>query len=184
MGSTITRYSSTPASAESSDAIAAGPQLDARGTAVMHSAGIHRSAILRVLVLSALCVAAACHRAPDAQQVVDAIDRAAAAVRANDVAGVLAITSDDFIGNQGAMDRDGLRRFLVLRMLRHDRTGVVLGPVTTEHNGDRIVAKFSLILSGGKPGDLLPADTTLYDMTTAWRHDGGHWRCYNATWSR
>lgn len=143
-----------------------------------------KAAARAFVLLVAIVAVAACHRPPDEEEVREAIASAVSAARANDSAGVLAVVSDDFIGNDGAMDRDGLRKLLVLRALRHDKTGVVTGPVTLERNGDRIIAKFKLVLTGGKPGDLLPADTTLHAMTTAWRHDGGHWRCYNATWSQ
>jgi hypothetical protein len=89
---------------------------------------------------------------------------------------------DDFTGNDGDFDRKSLRRLLALRALRQDKTGVLIGPVSFEHNGNRIIAKFNLVLTGGKPGDLLPERSTIYAMTTAWRLEGSDWRCYNAHW--
>jgi ketosteroid isomerase-like protein len=124
----------------------------------------------------------ACHRMPAEQQIHRAIESAAAAARDNDASGVLAVVSDDFTGNDGELDRHGLRRLLAIRALRQDRTGVLVGPVAFERKGDRIIAKFNLVLTGGKPDDLLPAGSTIYAMTTAWRHEGSHWRCYNAAW--
>ena len=126
---------------------------------------------------------AACHRAPAEQQIRQAIDAAATAARANDTHGVLAVVSDDFSGNDGDLDRRGLRQLLAVRALRQDKTGVLIGPVSFEHKGDRIVAKFNLVLTGGKPGDLLPDQSAIYAMTTAWRREGSHWFCYNATWT-
>lgn len=140
---------------------------------VMHVAGL----------LLAAWMLASCHRAPAEQQIRQAIDAAATAARANDAAGVLDVVGDDFIGNDGDLDRDGLRRLLALRALRQDKTGVLIGPVSFERKGDRIVARFNLVLTGGKPGDLLPDRSAIYAMTTAWRRQGGHWRCYAATWS-
>ena len=127
---------------------------------------------------------AGCHRAPAEQQIRHAIDAAAAAARANDTHGVLDGVSDDFTGNEGELDRRGLRRLLAVRAFRQDKTGVLIGPVSFEHRGDRIVARFNLVLTGGKPGDLLPDQSAVYAMTTAWRSEGGKWVCYNATWSR
>lgn len=138
-------------------------------------------AILLMLVLAML---AACHRAPAERQIRQAIDTAATAARANDTHGVLAVVSDDFSGNDGEMDRHGLRQLLAVRALRQDRTGVLVGPIAFEHRGDRIIAKFNLVLAGGKPGDLLPDQSAIYAMTTAWRREGGDWICYNANWSR
>ena len=140
------------------------------------------AAALGTLVLFALLTA--CHRAPAQQQIRHAIDVATAAARANDPAGVLAVVSDDFVGNDGELDRRGLRQFLALRALRHDRTGVLTGPVTFDRTGDRAVARFNLVLTGGESGDLLPGHATILAMTTAWRRDGGKWLCYNATWRR
>jgi hypothetical protein len=133
-------------------------------------------------VMLAMLALAACHRAPAEQQIRQAIDAAATAARDNDTHGVLAVVSDDFSGNDGEMDRHGLRQLLAVRALRQDKTGVLIGPVSFEHKGDRIIAKFNLVLTGGKPGDLLPARSEIYAMTTAWRLEGSHWRCYNARW--
>jgi ketosteroid isomerase-like protein len=127
---------------------------------------------------------AGCHRTPAEQQVREAIDAAAAAARANDAHGVLEFVSDEFTGNEGVLDRRGLRQLLAVRALRQDKTGVLIGPVAFEHKGDRIVAKFNLVLTGGKPGDLLPEQSAVYAMTTAWRREGGQWICYSASWSR
>ncbi|WHZ17867.1 MAG: hypothetical protein OJF55_000016 [Rhodanobacteraceae bacterium] len=142
-----------------------------------------RQAVRAVWVLLFAAALAACHRTPAEQQIREAIDAAAAAARADDTSGVLAVVSDDFTGNEGDLDRDGLRRLLALRALRQDKTGVLVGPVTFEHKGDRIVAKFNLVLTGGKPDDLLPDQSAIYAMTTAWRREGSHWRCYAAAWS-
>lgn len=125
---------------------------------------------------------AGCHRAPAEQQIREAIHAAATAARVNDTHGVLAVVSDDFSGNDGELDRHGLRQLLAVRALRQDKTGVLIGPVSFEHKGDRIIAKFNLVLTGGKPGDLLPDRSAIYAMTTAWRREGSDWRCYNARW--
>lgn len=126
----------------------------------------------------------ACHHTPAEQRVRQAIAAAASAARANDVHGVLAVVSDDFTGNDGDFDQHALHQLLALRALRQDRTGVLVGPIAFEHRGDRIIAKFNLVLTGGKPGDLLPDQSSIYAMTTAWRREGGKWKCYNASWSR
>lgn len=133
-------------------------------------------------LFAALLALSACHHAPAEQQIRQAIDAAAAAARANDTHGVLAIVSDDFSGNDGELDRGGLHQLLAIRALRQDKTGLLIGPVSFEHRGDRIIAKFNLVLTGGKSGDLLPDQSAIYAMTTAWRREAGHWRCYSAHW--
>jgi len=147
-----------------------------------------RAACMRIAqaacVLLAIATLAACHRPPAEQQIRQAIESATTAARANDVSGVLAVVADDFTGNDGDFDKRGLHRLLALRALRQDKTGVLVGPITFEHRGDRIVARFNLVLTGGKSGDLLPDQSAIYAMTTAWRREGGEWKCYSAVWSR
>lgn len=137
-----------------------------------------------LILLLAMAALAACHHPPAEQQIRQAIESAAAAARANDPQGVLAVVSDDFTGNEGDLDKRGLHRLLALRALRQDRTGILLGPISFERKGDRILAHFKLVLTGGKPGDMLPEQTSIRTMTTAWRHEDGGWRCYSVAWSR
>lgn len=138
-------------------------------------------AVVLLLVIGTL---AACHHAPAEQQIRHAIESAAAAARANDPSEVLAVVSDDFTGNDDELDKRDLHRLLAVRALRQDRTGILLGPISFERNGDRILAHFKLVLTGGKPGDMLPEQTSIRTMTTAWRREDGKWRCYSAKWSR
>ena len=141
-----------------------------------------RQTIVALAVLA--CVAlGACHRTPDERQVREAIATAAAAARGNDADGVLAVVSDDFVGNDGELDRHGLKQMLALRAFRQDSTGVLIGPIAVERRGDRLIAAFTLTLTGGRPDSLLPDQADVYEMTTAWRREGRHWRCYSASWS-
>lgn len=137
-----------------------------------------------LLLLLAVVMPAGCRRTPDEQQVRQAISEAAAAARSNDAGGLLAWVSNDFVGNEGDLDRDGLRRMLALRAFRHDSTGILIGPVSIERLGDRMIATFSLTLTGGRSDSLLPNQADFFSMSTAWRHEGGRWRCYSATWKQ
>jgi ketosteroid isomerase-like protein len=148
----------------------------------IHASTRHVARATALLLLAWML--AGCHRAPAEQQVREAIDAAAVAARANDTRGVLDVVSDDFTGNEGELDRRGLRQLLAVRALRGDKAGLLVGPVSFEHKGDRIIAKFNLVLTGGKPGDLLPEQSAIYAMTTAWRREGGEWKCYSASWSQ
>src|SRR6185437_943083 len=147
--------------------------------------GVHRARGAAVLacVLLLLSLISGCHRTPDEQQVRQAIASAADAARGNDPDGVLAQVSKDFIGNDGDLDRRGLHQLLALRALRQDSTAVLIGPISIESQGQRLIANFSLTLTGGKPDSLLPDQANVYAMSTAWRREGSHWRCYSATWS-
>ncbi|MEO6968527.1 MAG: hypothetical protein ABI132_08800 [Rhodanobacteraceae bacterium] len=139
-------------------------------------------AVVLCLIL-AIPQLAGCHRTPDEEQVRQAIAAAAVAARGNDADGVLMVVSDDFVGNNGDFDRHGLRQMLVLRAFRHDSTGVLIGPVSVERQGDRLIATFTMTLTGGKPDSLLPDQADVFAMKTAWRKEGSNWRGYSATWS-
>jgi ketosteroid isomerase-like protein len=147
------------------------------------------AALALLLVLPAL---PACHHGSDEDQVRQAIASAARAAGDNDADGVLAQVSDDFIGNNGDLDRHSLKRMLALRAFRHDSTGVLVGPISIERQslprtgsgGDRLIATFTLTLTGGKPGSLLPDRADVFAMSTAWKREDGDWRCYSATWKQ
>ena len=138
------------------------------------------------LACALLCLPllAGCHRTPDEEQVRQSITAAADAARNNDADGVLAQVSKDFIGNEGDFDRRDLQRFLALRAFRHDSTGVLVGPVSVKWQGERLIATFTLTLTGGSAGSLLPDNAAVYAITTAWRREGSHWRCYSADWQQ
>jgi len=147
-------------------------------------AHVSRAFIVLACALLWLPLIAGCHRTPDEEQVRRAIAAAADAARNNDADGVLAQVSKDFIGNEGDFDRRDLQRFLALRAFRHDSTGVLVGPVSVKWQGDRLIATFTLTLTGGQPGSLLPEHAAVYAMSTAWRREGSHWRCYSADWQQ
>lgn len=144
--------------------------------------GCRGFALLACVLL--LSLTSGCHRTPDEEQVRQAIASAAKAARNNDAEGVLAHVSKDFVGNEGDFDHRDLQRFLVLRALRHDNTGVLVGPVSVKWQGERLIATFTLTLTGGNPRSLLPDRVGVYAMNTAWRREGSHWRCYSADWQR
>lgn len=149
-------------------------------------AGLHGYAMRGIAALGLLLALAlpGCHHGSDEDQVRQAIASAASAARDNDSGGVLAQVSDDFIGDDGDLDRRGLKRMLVVRAFRHDSTGVLIGPISVERQGDRLVATFTLTLTGGKPGSLLPDRADVFAMSTAWKREGRDWRCYSATWKQ
>ncbi len=130
---------------------------------------------LSVLALSA------CHRPPDETQVRAAIASVAHAAEAGDAGDVIAPLVDDFDGNGGELDREKLRNTVRLLALRDDHIGVILGPISIEHRGDRIVARFTVTLSSG--GKLLPDQLGVYKIESAWKEQGGDWRCYTARWT-
>lgn len=122
----------------------------------------------------------ACRHTPDEQQVREAIAAVAQAAEAGAANDVSAPLSDDFDGNAGELDRRGLTNIVRLLALRGEHIGVTMGPVSIEHRGERMVATFTVTLTSG--GKLLPDQLGLYQVESAWRDEGGKWRCYTASW--
>ena len=125
-------------------------------------------------------VVSGCRHTPDEQQVREAIAAVAQAAEAGAASDVSAPLSDDFDGNAGELDRRGLTSMVSLLALRGEHIGVTMGPVSTEHRGERIVATFTVTLTSG--GKLLPDQLGLYEVESAWRDEDGKWRCYTASW--
>ena len=140
----------------------------------------------KIIQLCALlwCVAmlGACHRTPDEERIRAAISSTARAAEAGSASGVGEWLSEEFDGNAGELDRRRLIAMVGLLKLRGERIGVVLGPVSVEPRGERLVATFTVTLSSG--GRLLPDQLGLYRVTSGWRKEGGDWRCYTASWER
>ncbi|EIL96697.1 hypothetical protein RHOFW104T7_05020 [Rhodanobacter thiooxydans] len=132
-----------------------------------------------VLLLLALALPA-CGRTPDEAQVRAAIASIAQAAEAGSASDVGALLSDDFDGNGGQLDRRGLTSMIRLPALRGEHIGVTMGPVSVEPRGERMVASFTVTLTSG--GKLLPDQLGVYQVESAWRKEGGSWRCYTASW--
>ena len=136
--------------------------------------------VIVLLVAGLLLTASGCHHTSDEQQVREAIGAVIAAAQAGDARAVVASIEDDFDGNDGALDRSGLRNMVRVQALRQSSIGVHTGPITIETRGSRIVASFVVTLTAG--GRVIPDQMGVYQVETAWRKDSGAWRCYNATW--
>ena len=142
---------------------------------------------LALLLLTTLVVAggllSGCKRTPDEQRIRDAIAAMHSAASERTPKDFMRHIADDFTGDGGQLDRDGMANLLRLLMLRHASIGALIGPIDIELDGDRATARFPLTLTGGS-GGLLPDSAGQYQMETGWRRDGGDWRCHNAQWQR
>ncbi|MCD9005641.1 nuclear transport factor 2 family protein [Luteimonas sp. XNQY3] len=99
---------------------------------------------------------------------------------ASDVADVL---DEDFIGPQN-MDRRAARQMAAVLMLRHQRIGVLTGPVDVVLQGeDRATVRTRAALTGGKGGALLPDSAQAWRIESGWRLRDGVWRMTRLTWT-
>ena len=133
------------------------------------------------LLLPLLALLVACARPADEAALRDTLAGMQAAVEARDADRLLGAVAEDFAGPEG-MDREGLRRYVTLLLLRRQRVGVVLGPVAVDIHGERAAARFDALVTGAD--GLLPRNAEVLRVETVWRREGGEWRLVAADWSQ
>jgi len=136
-----------------------------------------------VACIVALLALAGCHRAPAESRIREAIQRMAQAAERDDAGALVEPLTADFDGNGGELDRQRLGGLLRLLRLRGEHAGVAPGPIDLEPRGSRWVATVTVTLTGHGSG-LLPEEAGVYRVESAWREEGGEWRCYSASWRR
>lgn len=123
----------------------------------------------------------ACSRSSPEQALRDTIAAMSAAVEARDAKALFAHVADDFVRDSGGFDRRQLRALLLGLFLRNQRIHVVTNVREVQVDGDRGRVRLGLLATGG--AGLLPERGRLWDVSSAWRRDGGDWKLYNAEWS-
>jgi len=140
--------------------------------------------ILRWIVF-AVCAAfaalAGCSHPPDETRIRNAIAAMQSAAEARKASGVLDHVGNDFTGQKGEVDRDGLARILKLEFLRNDGFAVSIGSIAIEVNGERATATFDMTV-GDASRRWLPSGRETFAVVSGWRREGSDWVCYNATW--
>lgn len=135
------------------------------------------------LTLTCVMALAACSReAPEdaVRAQVVALQTAIEQRSASDVADVL---DEDFIGPQN-MDRRAARQMAAVLMLRHQRIGVLTGPVDVMLQGeDRATVRTRAALTGGDGSALLPDSAQAWRIESGWRMRDGVWRITSLTWT-
>jgi hypothetical protein len=125
---------------------------------------------------------AACSHPPDETRIRNAIAAMQSAAEARKASGVLERVGNDFTGQKGEVDRDGLARILKLEFLRNDGFDVSIGSIAIEVGGDRATAMFDMTV-GDASRRWLPSGRETFAVVSAWRREGSDWVCYNATWT-
>lgn len=132
-----------------------------------------------LIVLAALLVG--CASPPDEAALRERIAGLQAAIEARDADALLDAVDGEF-GGPGGMDRDGLRRYATLMLLRQQRVGVVVGPIEVELHGDRAAARFDAMVTGANR--FVPEGVEARRVETVWRRDGDDWVLVSADWSK
>ena len=137
--------------------------------------------LLATLTLLALLALAGCAKPPDESALRERIAVMQAAIEARDADTLLDAVDPEFGGPEG-MDRDGLRRYATLMLLRQQKVGVTLGPVDVEIREDRAAARFDAVVTGANR--FLPEGLEARRVETVWRREGDDWVLVSADWSK
>ncbi len=136
---------------------------------------------LAIVTLLASLALAGCAVPPDEAALRGRIVEMQAALEARDADTLLEAVDDEFGGPDG-MDRNGLRRYATLMLLRQQNVGVTLGPVEVELYGDRASARFDAVVTG--TNRFIPEGVEARRVETVWRRDGEDWVLVSADWSK
>ncbi|MBD8526696.1 nuclear transport factor 2 family protein [Pseudomarimonas arenosa] len=92
---------------------------------------------------------------------------------------VMDLVAEDFRGHNG-LDRDGLRRLLVLHFLRNQSIGVTLGPMDLRVQVPRAEISVNVFLTGAE--GWIPERAAGYKVVSKWRQDGDDWLLEYIEW--
>lgn len=137
---------------------------------------------MTILLFVSAMVLPGCRHTPDQQQVREAIASTAEGAEAGKAGDTVDAITEDFDGNAGQLDRRSLANLIRLYAVRGQKVHVLMGPVSVEARGERMVATFTVTLTAGV--GVLPDNAGAYDVETGWRKEEGEWRCFTATWKR
>lgn len=132
------------------------------------------SLVLATLILSA------CSRPPPETRLRERIGQMQDALESRRPSDFAAGIAEDFIADAG-LDKEGIRNYLRIQMLRNQRIGATLGPLDVELHGERATVTFSAVLTGGS-GGFLPDTARPWKVTTGWRDGPDDWLLIHARW--
>lgn len=138
----------------------------------------------RLLPVVGLLALTACGAPPPAEQQIEAtIAAMEQALEAGEVGEFMDPIADDFIAENGGLDRRALGFLIRRERLARERIAVTRFDTEVELVSEtRATAVFRALATGGS--GLLPDEGQLWRIETAWRLDGGEWRMISAGWSR
>jgi hypothetical protein len=143
---------------------------------------VRRSAFLLCTALAALGLLPSCKQPMTVeQQVIAAILEVEEKIEAGERRAFMEHISEDFRGQNGAMNHDQLRAYVLLQLNRYKRLQGQLFPIHVEDRGDgQATAWFRALVTGG-PG-WLPESGQVFEFETHWRMEDGEWLLVVANW--
>jgi len=137
-------------------------------------------AFVCVFFIGLLGVLTACSRPADEAALRAQVDVLQQAVEDRSADRLLESVDEGFVG-PGGMDRDGLKRYATLMLLRQQQVAIVIGPVDVQLFEDRATARFNAVVTGASR--FIPEGIESRRVETVWVRDGDEWRLLSADWS-
>lgn len=133
--------------------------------------------LVTVLLLAGL---AGCARSAPEERLRARIEAMQNALEAGRPADFMAGVAEDFSADAG-LDREGVHQLLRVQVLRNERIGATLGPLTIDLQGERASVTFSAVLTGSR-GGLLPDNARAWRVRSGWRDGPDDWQLIHARW--
>ena len=132
-------------------------------------------------MLGVITMVAACAGRPDdpESQLRQAVSELQGAIESKSTDQVMEHVADDLRG-RGGIDRDSLRRLLVLHFLRNQSIGVTLGPMQVQLQVPRAEIRVQAILTGAD--GWIPQRAGGYAVLTKWRLQDDQWLLEYIEW--
>ncbi len=154
-----------------------------------------KSAALGLLVVLALCSCG--KKATDEELIRAAINKAAGAAEAKDIAGVMKFVSKDYRDDSG-LDYNGIKGIMFSEFFRPGKIQVFVTGIMVEIKGGDpsqvekalVIAKAALV-RGANPvkgndvksvKDILPDNADAFRFTLIFKKEGKDWKLINASW--
>lgn len=135
---------------------------------------------IALIVVSATLLLAACGERQDPEsRLRQTVAELRQGIESKSADQVLEHVADDLRG-QGGMDRDALRRLLVLHFLRNQSIGVTLGPMQLQVQVPRAEIRVQAILTGAE--GWLPQRAGGYAVVSKWRLQDDQWLLEYIDW--
>lgn len=122
----------------------------------------------------------ACSRSDPEKELRAGISQLTQAIEQQRVGDAMDSVADDFTRESGAFGKQDARRLLAAAMLRNQKIQVSAVVTDLRIEGKRATVKLRVLATGG--AGLLPERGQTWDFDTAWRHEDGRWKVYNAEW--
>lgn len=115
------------------------------------------------------------------QQIIGAIKEMERYAEEGMRADFMAMVHADFLGQQGSLDRDSFKLYMIMQWNEHQRLHAQIFPVRVTELGDgQASARFGALITGGR--GMLPDSGEIYEITTLWIRTGGDWLLLQADW--